>query len=281
MGKNILALILSLTINLVLSQESNAQNLEGYTLSWSDEFNNNGSPNPNYWNFETGFVRNFEAQWYQAENAFCKDGFLIIEGKRELKRNPNFSSYNNKDWRKNRDSIRITSSCLITKNKLSWKYGKFVMRAKIPAAMGMWPAFWTLGVNGSWPSNGEIDIMEYYREDILANAAWESEIKYKAEWDDVKIKYKTITNDSADNQFHLWTMDWDENSISLYMDDKLINQIDLKKTINKTNGLNPFHQPHYILINLAIGGSQGGDPTYSDFPSEFVIDYIRVYQKKG
>ncbi|MFK5973153.1 MAG: hypothetical protein QM485_07715 [Flavobacteriaceae bacterium] len=61
----------------------------------------------------------------------------------------------------------------------------------------------------------------------------------------------------------------------------MINHIDLKKTIHKTNDLNPFHQPHYILISLAIGGSQGGDSTYLDFLSEYVVDYIRVYQKKG
>ena len=54
-----------------------------WTLVWSDEFNSNGRPDPATWNFEEGFVRNHEAQWYQADNARQEDGLLIIEARRE------------------------------------------------------------------------------------------------------------------------------------------------------------------------------------------------------
>ena len=65
---------------------------EGYELVWSDEFSQDGAPNPKNWSFEDGFVRNDEDQWYQRQNAVCKDGMLVITGREELKRNPNFVS---------------------------------------------------------------------------------------------------------------------------------------------------------------------------------------------
>jgi len=76
-------------------------------------------------------------------------------------------------------------------------------------------------------------------------------------------------------------MDWDVNSIKLYVDNILLNTVDLNKTFNKdTEAKNPFRQPHYIILNLAIGGTQGGDPSSMDFPAKFEIDYVRVFEKK-
>jgi beta-glucanase (GH16 family) len=76
-------------------------------------------------------------------------------------------------------------------------------------------------------------------------------------------------------------MDWEKDSIKLYVDDELLNTIDLSKTINRTSDrANPFHEPHYILLNLAIGGTNGGDPSATEFPARFEIDYVRVYQKQ-
>lgn len=253
--------------------------IDNYDLVWSDEFNSDGSPNKDHWNYEHGFVRNQEIQWYQKENAYCKDGYLIIEAREEFKINPYFESFEHSDWKKNRDSTKITSSCLITKGKHSWQYGKFEMRAKIPVDKGIWPAFWTLGIHGNWPANGEIDIMEYYQGKILANIAWESKKKWTPVWDSETVELKKFKEDWSD-EFHLWRMDWDVNSIKLFVDNQLINEVDLTTTYNGTNNKNPFHQPHYLLLNLAVGGINGGEITPESLPAEFVIDYIRVYQKK-
>jgi beta-glucanase (GH16 family) len=76
-------------------------------------------------------------------------------------------------------------------------------------------------------------------------------------------------------------MDWDETSISLFVDDMLLNRVDLGKLVNKDgSNINPFKQPHYMLLNLAIGGMNGGDPSQTQFPNRFEVDYVRVYQKK-
>ena len=131
----------------------------GYQLVWSDEFENDGAPNPKNWTFEKGFVRNNEAQWYQQENAECKNGMLVITGREDIKRNPNYVK-GSTDPAETK-FIEYTSSSLMTKGLHSWTMGRFVMRAKIPHGEGMWPAFWTVGESGEWPSCGEIDIMEY------------------------------------------------------------------------------------------------------------------------
>ncbi|MBD0725446.1 beta-glucanase [Flavobacterium sp. L1I52] len=251
-----------------------------YKLVWSDEFSVDGVPDEKNWSYETGFVRNHEKQWYQKENAYCKNGFLIIEAKKEHKVNPNFISKNHPDWTKKRDSIKVTSSCLITRDKHSWQYGRFEMRAKIPVAKGMWPAFWTLGVKGNWPENGEIDIMEYYRGKILANVAWKSD-KKDTQWDSTSHLLSDFKKVNWANEFHVWRMDWDANSINLYVDNQLLNETSVTGTMQgKNHKVFPFKQPHYLLLNLAVGGDQGGSFSRASFPSKYVVDYVRVYQKK-
>ena len=185
------------------------------------------------------------------------------------------------NWRTNREYAEYTSASLTTKGLLSWLYGRFEMRAKIETKEGLWPAFWTLGVKGKWPHNGEIDIMEFYNNTILANIAWGGENKWQPVWDDYKFPLDSLTANDPNwsDKFHIWRMDWNKESIELYLDDRLMNSVNLSETVNKDSAkVNPFLQPHYIIINLAIGGTQGGDPSKTKFPSYYKIDYIRIYQ---
>ncbi|MDR1172192.1 MAG: DUF2264 domain-containing protein [Bacteroidales bacterium] len=256
-----------------------------WELVWSDEFNIDGKPDSTVWTYERGFVRNQELQWYQPDNAICKDGVLILSGRKERIPNPDYVS-GSSDWRKNRQYAEYTASSIKTARKKDFQYGRFEIRAKIPTAAGSWPAIWTLGKSMPWPSCGEIDIMEYYRINdtphILANAAWGTDAPHKAKWDDAKIPFSMFTAKDPDwaSKFHIWRMDWDENAIRLYLDDELLNETLLSETQNGSIGnyTNPFRQPHYILLNLAIGGN-GGTPDHAAFPLKYEIDYVRVYQK--
>ena len=251
----------------------------GWKLIWADEFEQAGTPDPKNWKLETGFLRNEEFQWYQTENARCEKGLLIIEGRRERKPNPNFEAGNG-DWKKKREFADYTAASMSTDGLHSWQYGRFEMRAKIETGNGLWPAFWTVGVDGEWPSNGEIDIMEFYRGKLLANVAWGTDKRWNAKWNSTARPLSELGDKDWATKFHIWRMDWDEESIKLYVDDKLLNDTSLKDTINGDgSGKNPFKQPHFIILNLAIGGQNGGDPAGTAFPSRFEVDYVRVYQR--
>ena len=256
--------------------------IPGMKLVWADEFNNNGRPDPKSWKFENGFVRNEELQWYQEGNATCKNGVLLIEGRREEVPNPDYHKGSRK-WQTNRETAHYTSSSINTRGIKQWQYGRFEVRARIDTAMGSWPAIWTLGTSGPWPSNGEIDIMEFYRvkgsPTILANVAWGTSQKNIAEWHTERVPFSAFS--AADSEwvkkFHTWRMDWTKESIKLYLNDVLLNTTMLSETINP-DGSNPFTKPQYILLNLAIGGN-GGDPAKTKFPIKYEVDYVRVYQE--
>lgn len=250
----------------------------GYKLVWADEFNKYGSPDPDNWAFESGFVRNNEDQWYQEQNAICRHGKLIIEARRVHLTNPGYVP-NSTNWKQKRQFINYTSSSINTRGKHSFQYGRFIMRGRISTDAGLWPAFWTLGVEKPWPSNGEIDIMEYYRNKLLANIACGTEVPHKAKWYSNTKALNTFKANWS-KKFHTWRMDWDAIAISLYVDDSLLNRIELKDLVNQDGTqFNPFMQPHYILLNLAIGGDNGGAPSATKFPKRFEVDYVRVYQK--
>jgi beta-glucanase (GH16 family) len=258
-----------------------AAKIPGMKLVWADEFNSNGRPGAGSWRFENGFVRNEELQWYQERNAVCANGLLIIEGRREEIPNPNHEA-GSLNWKTNREYAHYTSASINTRGLKDWLYGRFEVRARIDTAIGTWPAIWTLGTSNPWPSNGEIDIMEFYRVQgvptILANVAWGTTQQHVAKWNTVRIPYSHFTSTDAGwaKKFHNWRMDWTPESIRLYLDDVLLNTTMLSETINP-DGSNPFTKPQYMLLNLAIGGN-GGDPEKTRFPIRYEIDYVRVYQ---
>jgi beta-glucanase (GH16 family) len=251
----------------------------GYTLIWADEFDVDGAPDAKNWTFENGFVRNEELQWYQPQNARVENGLLVIEARRERKANPMYER-GSTDWRRSREFAEYTSASLMTRGLHTWQYGHFEMRGRIDTRAGLWPAWWTLGASGRWPHNGEIDIMEYYRGTLLANVAWGGPAGARPIWDIIRKPLDSLGNAEWSGRFHVWRMLWDERSIRLSVDDVWMNDVDLDQTVNQDgSGVNPLRQPHYMLVNVAIGGASGGNPSATAFPSRLEVDYIRVHQK--
>lgn len=251
----------------------------GYRLVWADEFNQPGRPDSANWGFETGFARNHEAQWYQPDNARCENGLLVIEAKAANRPNPRYQP-GSTDWRTSRPTITSAAASLNTRGKHQWQYGRFELRARIPTGPGLWPAFWTLGVAKPWPSNGEIDIMEYYRGKVLANVASGTDKPYTAKWHSETKPLSSFADPAWASKFHVWRMDWDAQAIRLYVDDELLNETPLSQTVNQDGtGFNPMQQPHYVLLNLALGGDNGGELATSSLPARYEIDYVRVYQR--
>jgi beta-glucanase (GH16 family) len=247
-----------------------------WKLVWHDEFDTNGPPDPANWNYEHGFARNHELQWYQPENAFCTNGLLVIEARQAHAPNPNFVT-NTTDWRTSREWIDYTSASLTSHRLQEFKYGRFEMRARIDTRPGSWPAFWTLGATPRvpWPACGEVDIMEYYRDMVLANVAYS--LNGKAVWSSPRTPLAELGGEAWSKEFHVWTMDWDDKKIDLLLDGKLMNHFDVATADQSDHG-NPFHAPEYIILNQAIGGDNGGDPSQTKFPIRFEVDWVRVYQ---
>ena len=195
-----------LCLVVLLLPTSPAFSVEPWKLVWADEFNTNGPPSPANWNYERGFVRNQERQWYQPENAFCDKGLLVIEARPEHRANPQFVA-GSRNWKASRQWIDYSSASLTTRGLHEFLYGKFEMRARIDTRLGSWPAFWTLGATPrvGWPAGGEIDIMEFYTGTVLANILYGLDGKNK--WSTVKKPVAELGGEAWSKEFHAWTMD--------------------------------------------------------------------------
>ncbi len=282
-------LALSIFAHSLATTSQGVTSYPGYHLAWNDEFNVDGPPNPQNWIYEIGFVRNKELQYYSDKNVTCRGGYLVIEGRAERVKNPKYDpGALATDWQKSREYSEYSSGSIKTATKHVWTYGRWECRGKFGVTKGLWPAFWMTGPTHPWPSNGEVDIMEYYNLGYHANVAWGTAKQYVAQWKSVRTPIEELAKAAGfsyagawSKEFHNYRMDWDKDFIRLYVDGRLLNEVDLKTTINKSaDGANPFHEPHHILLNLAVGAT-GGDPKLTTWPSQFLVDWVRVYQKDG
>jgi len=255
-----------------------------WSLVWSDEFDYTGLPNESKWNYEQGFVRNRELQYYtkaRKENARVENGHLVIEARKENWPNPDYrADASSRRPQRSRKAADYTSASLITRGKAVWTYGRIEVKAKLPAGKGVWPAIWMLGTNireVGWPRCGEIDIMEYVGFDpntVYANV-------HMAKYNHTKGtgKGSKIKADKPYASYHTYAVEWTPEKMDFFFDEH--NYFSFS---NEHGGVDvwPFDQPHYLILNLAIGGSWGGQKGIDEsiFPQKFLIDYVRVYQKK-
>jgi beta-glucanase (GH16 family) len=234
---------------------------------WSDEFNYQGLPDPAKWDYEEGFVRNHEKQYYtrgRPENARVENGMLVLECRKEeytpAKHSP----------------VAYTSASLVTRESAGWLYGRIEVRAKLPQGKGVWPAIWTLGTNMptvGWPACGEIDILEYVGKDPdLIHAT----IHYAGDDGKHKMNHKQFTTAKPYNDFHTYAIEWFPDRIDFYFDNTKFQTALLDKA--DLGAENPFRKPHKLLINLALGGSWGGEIEDAAANQKYLIDYVRIYK---
>lgn len=268
----------TLTHLLLSSLLATAASATDWKLIWSDEFNQDGRPDPAKWDYEHGFVRNQELQWYQPENAAVSNGLLVIEARRETRPSPRFNP-DSKDWRDQRPEITVTSACLISKGRFTFTYGKAEARIRIDARPGSWPAFWTLSDNAGGFQGadfGEVDIMEYYNDTILANMFYRHGGKVRGPA--VKRPLAKFGGPAWAKEFQIYTMEWDAERITIAINGEVLNTFRVSDD-DESGAQNGFRMPHYLLINQAIGGTMGGDPSKTQFPVRLEVDWVRVYQK--
>lgn len=234
-----------------------------WDLVWAEEFDYSGAPDKDSWAYEIGHIRNNELQYYtdSPENVSVKNGICTITARLESE-----------------DSV--TSASINTRGKMDFLYGRLEVSARIPSALGTWPAIWMLGSNRKevgWPACGEIDIMEHvgYDPDLI-----HANIHTKAYNHQIGTnKGNRIQVDAPHEDFHLYSVEWYKDHMDFFFDDSLYFtfQNDLAGDMDTW----PFDQPHYLLINLAYGGSWGGNKgvDISLLPLTYEIDYVRYYKK--
>ncbi len=234
-------------------------------LVWADEFNYTGLPDSSKWNYDLGGDGwgNHELQYYtgkRAENARVENGNLVIEARKE--------KWQNNDY---------TSARLMSKGKADWQYGKVEVRARLPRGTGTWPAIWMLGSTTplKWPDDGEIDIMEHvgYHHGYIHGS-----VHCKKYYHSIGTqKTDTIAVNDCSEKFHVYSLDWSADSISVAVDGKTFFRF-----ANEHSGYEawPFNNKMYLLLNLAVGGDWGGAKGIAQdiWPQKMEVDYVRVFQ---
>jgi beta-glucanase (GH16 family) len=253
-------------------------------LVWSDEFTNttgaNAQPNPAVWTYDTGDGGwgNSELEYYCGwdsstwpcdptnPNVYVgTDGYLHIVAEQ-----PSSGVY--------------TSARMKSERLFSVLYGRVEARIQVPEAQGFWPAFWMLGNNfltDGWPACGEADIQE------RIDAAW------NPDWNQGSIHGTGFTGGNLGTTYyfqsgqtaagwHTYGMIWQPGSIQYYVDDPTkIYATYTPASLNSLPGaVWPFDSGNaqFFIVNLAVGGDWPGNPnSTTPFPSETLVDYVRVY----
>jgi beta-glucanase (GH16 family) len=264
-----------------------------YKLVWQDNFDGTQLDETNNWSVEVNGNGggNNELQYYRRENLtvgldpVSGQNCLIITAKKE--------TFLGKT---------CTSGRLTTSGKMSFKHGKIEARIKLPkTANGLWPAFWMMGADYSsvgWPKCGEIDILEMGNANGISKGTQDRYFNGACHWGEswnggsYPNYAKATTNSySIQDDFHLFTLIWDDNALKMYLDldkyptvspyyEMTINQQDVAP-----NPAHYFHKKDYVILNLAIGGNFTGISNINNVTAlnngdaKMYVDYVKVYQQ--
>ncbi len=252
----------------------------GWKLGWHDEFSGT-KLNEKNWCYEEGVTRNRGcSQAYTKESVRVKDGMLRITA--EARETPN-SLYKSAatTWPQNVKTQGYASGSITTRGMQTFSApGRLEIRARVPKAHGVWPAIWTMHENKyKWPTNGEIDILEHISQEpnkVYSIFRWGK--------NGTTEEHKVICTTDIPNyseKFHNYVLEWDEERMRILIDGDEIGGVDIKEA-DYPDGGNPLRTPCYLIINLAIGGTDAWaePPAAAEYPVAFEVDYVRYYTKK-
>ena len=234
----------------------------GWNLVWSDEFNGTAI-DPKNWKFDKGGSGwgNVEMEYYtdRPENARVENGMLVIEALQE--------KY---------EGLNYTSARLNSRGLQEFTYGRIEARLKLPYGQGIWPAFWMLGSNASWPLGGEIDIMEFIGK--TPDTVYQTVHGPGYSGGKNVGSHIALSVDSLKNDFHVYAIEWQENEIRWFIDDQEVFKVTPAQIPAGTQWV--YDHNFFIILNLAVGGGWPGYPDSTTiFPQQLLVDYVRVYQK--
>ncbi len=228
--------------------------VKGYTLFWNDEFDDKQLDKKKWDYYGLG----------KRDGAFITKEAVRLDGKGHLVI----------DVFKRNDSV--LAGMISTDNILAVKYGYFECRAKFTHTRGTFPAFWLESplintLHGTPENSGaEIDIFEYYPH------AFKDKVSHAMHWGGYGATHKVegpIWGDLSltKDDFHTVGFEWTENSYRTFVDGKVTftgNQL-----ISKV--------PEFLILSLLVSEQSAGPLDIKNLPDQFIVDYVRVYKKKG
>jgi len=243
-------------------------------LVWADEFEGNGAIDAGRWFHQTqlpagGSWFNDEIQHYtnRTENASVSNGTLKITARRE--------TFTNQGQTKQFTSARLNS-------KFAFTYGKVEFSAKIPSAVGTWPALWLLGKNineqgaywqtqgfgnKSWPACGEIDVLEHWGNNPnYVQSAIHTPSSFGA-----TVNYGGKYLSTAFSEFHTYSLEWYPSRL-IFKVDGITHYIYSPEVKNAETW--PFNLDQYLILNLAIQPN-----IVSNFNQGVLeLDFVRIFR---
>jgi beta-glucanase (GH16 family) len=276
-----LLLLAAMTVAAAVSVPTTAQaSAANYPiLTWQDEFNSS-TVDSSKWAYAIGTGAeqglsgwgNNELEYYTSTGASVSGGNLHITARKE-----------NTVWTYNgTHTSNYTSAKLMTTGLFSQEGGRFEFRAALPLGQGLWPALWMMPATntyGGWAASGEIDVMEAKGQ---INNVVQGTTFYGGSWPGQATSTQTYTLPAGQSiaDFHTYALEWDPTALRWYVDDHLYEtQTNWWTGTDHGTFPEPFDQPFYIIMNLAVGGNYVGSPnTSTPFPSEMQVDYVRVYE---
>ncbi|RPK43432.1 MULTISPECIES: family 16 glycosylhydrolase [unclassified Streptomyces] len=250
-------------------------------LVWSDEFDGaaGGKPGSAKWRADPGTGPNNELENYTDHRNAALDGagHLVMEARKEV----TAGSSCPRDPLSGSTTCQYTSARMNTGATFQFTYGRVEARIKVPKGNGLWPAFWMMGgdflTGRPWPYNGEIDIMEILGKDVKTAYSTVHAPAYNG-GGGIGAPYTLPGNEDFSDDFHTWVADWNSKGITYSLDGRTVLTLD-KEQVEQTRGPWIFDHPHYLILNLAVGGDWPG-PTDANtpFPARMLVDHVRVYQ---
>lgn len=236
----------------------------GMTLTFAEEFNEFvwSVDGRRGWRTNFPYGRNLpsnkEAQYY-SDASVGVHPFRLQNGVLEITAAPG----------ENPGGLPYTSGLITTRESFAQRYGYFEMRARLPRGRGLWPAFWLLPADRTWPP--EIDVVEmlgHTPETIYVSVHWKADGKHT--YKGIPVKVGDVTGG-----FHSYAVSWRADRIRFFFDDRPIAELPTP------DGL---HQPMFLVVNLAVGGpgSWPGPPDAATvFPARMLVDHIRAWRFDG
>lgn len=278
-----------------------------WEVVWSDDFDGDRL-DPSNWTPERSCWGggNEERQCYtpRRSNIEVSEGILRLKARKE--------NYEGRTYPRGMKGVsqgvrkrqEYTSGKVKTRGKHAWLYGRFSARMKLPEGQGTWPAFWMMPADdtyGSWPLSGEIDIMEAVNlttpcDECEGGAEHRTSAALHFGGLPPDNTYWTSKTDGVrrpgpSQDWRIYTLEWAEDVMQWFVDGELFLRITADEWYTesaKAEGRRfaPFDQPFYLMFNYAVGGrlpekSNGAGFDPASFPSEFLIDWVRVEQCEG